>query len=152
MNLDELAEELNSLALDEGSRSHPGRVTAATEALRHCSEAFMAADEQRRRAVALGLTPEARHLLLNFAWDSAEQAVETKSPELVAVGLLALAIEGGEIDIAASTDRIAVLHRSGRKLGLNTKVLFMQAAAWATSPRLIAVMQTFPLRSEGKWI
>ena len=102
----------------------------------------------KERAVGLGLTSEAHRLLLNFAWDSAEQAVEQKSPELVAVGLLAVAIEGGHIDIGASLARMAVLYRSGRKLGLDTKALFGQAAAWAGSPRLVAAMHSFPLRSD----
>ncbi len=148
MDLDVLAEELNRLALDEDSRSHPGRLPIATETLRQYSQAFIAASEHRRTAVRSSLTSDARRLLLNFAWDSAELAVEKKSPELVAVGLLAVAIEGGDIDIGASTARIAVLYRSARKLGLNTEAIFRQAAEWACSPQLAAAMQSFPLRSE----
>jgi len=148
MNQNVFAEGLNRLALDENSRNHPGRVAAATEALRQYSQAFVAAGEHQGEGARTGLTSEARLLLLNFAWDSAEQAVEKKSPELVAGGLLALAIEGGNTDIRASTVRMAVLYRSARKLGLNTQALFSQASAWATSPQLAVAMQYFPLRSE----
>jgi hypothetical protein len=82
MNQNVFAEDLNRLAVDESSRNHPGRVAAAAEVLRQYSQAFVAAGEHQ--GTRTGLTSEARLLLLNFAWDSAEQAVEKKSPELVA--------------------------------------------------------------------
>ena len=147
MSLEVLVEELNRMARDEKNRSHPGRVAAATEAVRTFSQSFVAATEDQRKGSRTGLTDEARRLLLNFAWDSAELAVQDKLPALVAGGLLTIAIEGGELDAGVSAARMAVLCRSAQRLGLDVKPLFRQAAAWATSPQLAAAMRDFPSRS-----
>ncbi len=144
MGLDELVQELNRLALDEGNRSHPGMVEATTGAVQRFSQSFVAASEDQRRRSRAGFTDDARLLLLNFASDAAEQAVQLRLAPLVAAGLLSIAIEGGELDASLSTERLAVLCRSAKRLGINAKVLFAQAADWATSSEITAVMRDFP--------
>jgi hypothetical protein len=146
MGLDELVQELNRLALDEKNKSHPGRVEATTGAVQRFSQSFVAASEDQRRRSRAGFTDDARLLLLNFAWDTAEQAVQLRLAPLVAAGLLSIAIEGGELDASLSTVRLAMLCRSAQRLGINSKTLFAQAADWATSAELATVMRGFPSR------
>jgi hypothetical protein len=150
MGLDELVQELNGLALDEKNRSHPGRVQATTGAVQRFSQTFVAASEDQRRRSRAGFTDDARLLLLNFAWDSAEQAVQLRLAPLVAAGLLSIAIEGGELDSGLSAVRLAVLCRSAQRLGINAKTLFAQAADWATSSEIATVMRGFPASSEDE--
>ena len=110
-------------------------------------EAFSSADEEGRRKIATKLGSEAQRTFLSFAARMAVLAVRRNTPELVVVGLCALAVEGGgRGDIRDAIVVLAKLHHSAVKLGMNAFGTFGGVALLATSDRLRNEMARFPHR------
>jgi len=89
---------------------------------------------------------EFQAMLMSFAANAAVLAVRRNAPELIAVGLCALAIEGGRGDIRDSIMVLAKLYHSAIKLGVNAFDTFGRSASLVTSERLSYEMARFPHR------
>jgi hypothetical protein len=109
-------------------------------------EAFGAVGPPSDRRIAATLNLDARDILRTFAHSMAVLAVRRKSPELIAQGLTALAILGEIDDVRDLTFYLSTLHYSAMKLGIDTRKLFSDVAALATSVSLQTEMREFPLR------
>jgi hypothetical protein len=109
-------------------------------------EAFRVADEAGRRKIATKLGPEAQCAFLSLASRMAVLSVRRNAPELIVVGLCALAVEGGGSDIRDAIVALAKLYHSAIKLGMNAFDTFSSAASLATSDRLCHEMARFPHR------
>jgi hypothetical protein len=109
------------------------------------SDAFLHATQDERDNLTISTGPELTSLL-GFAWHAAEEAVQTQSLNWVKKGLLAMAIEGGSVDLRDNIVRIAVLFNSARHLDPDPAILFREVAALARNPALRQAMTGFPHR------
>ena len=75
-------------------------------------------------------------------------AVRLKQPELILKGLFALALDDGRFDDREDILIMAPLYHSAVKLGIDPKLLFLQAAAMA-GPGLATALRQFPDRPES---
>jgi hypothetical protein len=73
-------------------------------------------------------------------------AVRRNSPELVRSGLLALAVEGGRVDIRDSIVCLAKLYHSGTRLAADVGTTFSEVAALTPAAQLRSVISGFPSR------
>ena len=108
--------------------------------------AFERADQAARQRFTERLTSDSRNALLGYASDLAVLAVRRNSPELVRLGLLALAVEGGTVDIRDSIVGLAKLYHSAMKLGVDAAATFRDVAALTPVARLRSEMSGFPSR------
>jgi hypothetical protein len=129
-------------AHDTGRR-HP---LVADEIMSSLIEAFLSAGAEQRNIARAALTRASRWFLLGYAWERAEQAIRQRSGEMVAQGLLALAIEDGGYDARDSIMRMSILFRSAEILGLDATRLFANAADLAANPMVQTAMREFPAR------
>jgi len=109
-------------------------------------EAFAAGCPSDRPGVATALNADALGLLRTFAYSMSLLAVRLDSPELIAQGLIALAIPG-ELD--GSRDLVfylATLHHSAMKLGIDTHTLFNEVASLSPPTPLQTEIRGFPSR------
>jgi hypothetical protein len=83
-------------------------------------DGFRVASEAGRRNIVTKLGPQARRVCWSFAANMAVLAVRRNAPELVEVGLCALAVEAVRGDIRDSIVTLAELNHSAMKLGMNT--------------------------------
>ncbi|MEO8052900.1 MAG: hypothetical protein ABI833_21015 [Acidobacteriota bacterium] len=121
--------------------------TKLFEAVVPMIKAFVTEDSPSERACVVSkLTPDALGILLTFASSTAVLAVRRKSPELIAQGLIALAIMGDLGDVRDQCFYLAALHHSAMKLGIETSKLFGDVAGLVSSPDLQNEMRKFPLR------
>jgi hypothetical protein len=109
-------------------------------------EAFEAADSSDRAAVGLKLSPVALGILRTFASAMAVLAIRRESPELIMQGLVVLIMLEKTDDVRDLTFYLATLHHSARKLGIDTRKVFGDAAFLASSRILQDEMRGFPLR------
>lgn len=108
---------------------------------------YRSADTDWRRAVGHKFMVEARHILLQYAWERATYAVRQRSPKILNQGLAALAIEDGRLDPRDSIVRMDALYRSAVRIGVNPTPLFEEAAELALNPQFQHEMRAFPARS-----
>jgi hypothetical protein len=107
---------------------------------------FKSSTPEEREAARNVLSVGSSLALLGYAWEKAEVGVFHKSPEVVAEGLFALAIENGRLDARDNVVGIAVLFRSAQKLGMDARTDFARAADLISNPWLEREMRNFPLR------
>ena len=152
LNVNEAIERLNRFTSRSARRREP---THTTEELRSffakppqgdspppdepmmaVISAFRGADETARRNIVTKLDADAQCAFLSYAPNMALLAVRRTAPELVVVGLCALAVEGARRDIRDSIVALAKLHHSAIKLGMNACDTFSEAASLVTSDEL----------------
>lgn len=162
MNVNEAIDRLNRLTSRSAKRREPMRTTEdlreffrnppqgnsspPDELMTAVIDAFRVADAASRRKIGTKFGPDAQRAFLSFAANMAVLAVRRNAPELVAVGLCALAVEGGRGDIRDSIVVLAKLYHSAIKLGMSALDTFSGAASLVTSDRLSYEMGRFPYR------
>lgn len=109
--------------------------------------AYRSAETDVRRKIASSLSAHTSNALIGFAAKMAVEAVNQNTPELVSRGLVALAIDGGRVDLRDGIVAMALLHHTAVKLGTDTQRVFAEAAI-STSEEMNTAMRTFPLRKE----
>jgi hypothetical protein len=122
--------------------------------VRHPSEEFIApivdtfrvADAFERQAIVSSLSEISGQYVGAYAAVMAVLAVRQGSPDFVLRGLIALAIEGGGLDIRNSIPILATLHHSALKLGMDAQQTFSDIAALSPADSMRAQMTTFPSR------
>jgi hypothetical protein len=161
MHIDEWIDRLNELSkpTEAQTRSlkgqellnflkNPPRIDVAPfdEAINPIVRAFAAADLQHRRAISAKLSSYTSGYLLGYRRRMAEEAVRRSSPDLVRLGLMALALDGGRTDLRDVIVRLALLHHSALKLNMDARAAFDEVAAFAVDDSLSQAMRSFPLR------
>jgi len=142
MELDHLIGQLSTVG-----RLSQQNVTVAISLAQSLAERFQDEPTERREAISATLPREVRDLLLALAGDLAVLSVRQQDPEMVRLGLMMLAVEGGRIDYRDSLVQAAMLLHSGTKLGMNIAGTFEDVAKWITEPSFAAMLSRFPLRS-----
>lgn len=129
------------------SMDRPLRNSAVNDAIGELARAFVGATEGDRHAARAALVPYSSEVLLGYAWEMAEDSVSQGAPEMIRLGLLALAIEGGGLDPRDSIIRMCLLFRSAEKLAFDPAEFFVSASSLAASPFLRQEMHEFPSRT-----
>ncbi|HEY2460757.1 MAG TPA: hypothetical protein VGI16_08115 [Candidatus Acidoferrum sp.] len=107
---------------------------------------YQTADSAARAQVNASLTPNSSFLFFGYASEMAVRAVRECNPDLISMGLAALAIENGLFDARENIIVMCLLCYSALKLQVDPQPLFLNASALATHPRLVTELRNFPSR------
>jgi hypothetical protein len=108
--------------------------------------AFVLADIGERSRASEILSPAAGTVLLGYAREASVRAVREHSPDRVADGLAALAVEDGKLDARDSIVATAMLFRSSELLGMDSAAVFEDASRLVSHRMLKSEMRDFPSR------
>ncbi len=109
-------------------------------------DAFEKAGPEARQRMTDRLSRDSRNALMGYASGLAVLAVRRDSADLIRLGLLALAVEGGREDTRDSIHCLAKLYHSAMKLGIDVDALFNEVAALTAGKGLSTAMAGFPSR------
>jgi hypothetical protein len=116
------------------------------DAIRKSVWMFARLDKPERHGMSARLNQYSRNSLLNHAYEMAESAIRSSSPDLVEEGLISLILEGGIEDWRYSIVGMAVLFHSATRLGLDTERLFHDVAGLSDFGSVSREMVQFPSR------
>ena len=114
-------------------------------------ERFRSGDDSVRAAMSQGLNPFAQKRLLRYAATAAGRALDEGSVRWIALGLCALAMEGGREELRESIMILAMLFNSATTLG-NDAAIFEEISHLCTpgGDALAQTMARFPHRPAEK--
>jgi hypothetical protein len=92
------------------------------------------------------LTVDEAWLLIAFAARMATLSVRERSPERLNRALVALAVEGGKLDLRETIQMLALILDAAHRIGTPASPLFSSAASIVRNARVAEVMLTFPER------
>ena len=120
-------------------------LTAFVEAIQPIVRTFSSESLETRQVISASLSRDTSRYLLGYAQQMAQDAVRKTSPELVRLGLIALAMDGGS-DVRDAIIRMALLYHSAAKLGMETQTVFEEVSALAVAESVTQAMRSFPTR------
>jgi hypothetical protein len=89
---------------------------------------WMALDGPSRMASAIGIQEEQRFTLLAYSERMASLAVRERNPELLILGLLALAIDGWRGDWRDNVSVVSLHHDAAQRIGVSSENIFETVA------------------------
>jgi hypothetical protein len=122
-------------------------LSALDDATSRVARKFLEVGPDERRALSCLFTDEHSFTLIAFAERMATYAVRTSSSERLLEGLAALVLDGGKFDSRENISVMAPLYDAARKLGVDAKAVFSQAADLLEN-EVSEVLRTFPDRPE----
>ena len=111
-------------------------------------ETYITTSPSQQHTISEAFSDEHSFVFLGYAQRMAALAVRDKSPSVIYKGLAALALENARFDVRENMIVMATLLHSARKIGINPKKLFEDAARLATDEELIEALRNFPDRSD----
>ena len=113
-------------------------------------ERFRVADESNRATLASQLNRFALKRLIRYSAEAAEEALTQRSPHLVELGLMAVALEGGREELRDSIMSLAMLYYTAQQLDIDAQQLFTSVSTLVVpgpfQRDLSKEMSGFPLR------
>jgi hypothetical protein len=128
INQNDVSQMLNALRKD----SVPFEVEKLRDDLASFLGKYRQLTQQERIAIRGQFGPQHGAKLLRCAQELAVRAVRNNAVDDVALGLLAVALEGVQSDFRNTVVSLCLLHHSAIKLGSNPVPLFHQAADFGT--------------------
>ena len=113
----ETTEQIREFARNPGKYAR-GLDSPLKEAIDEMVDLFPTLSTSDRSSVSSSLNRSAQNALLRFAMSRSVLAGRLASPALVSRGLVALAVEGGRLDIRDSIGALHQLHDSANALGI----------------------------------
>jgi hypothetical protein len=148
MPLLDLVNELNRLVPASHNSVLPLRDPLIEAAIGRLVGSFISATKNEQDLARDAITRGSSLVLLGYAWDRAEFAVEHGSRQAIVDGLTAISLENARSDARDSVVRLAVLFRSAQRLGVDAGSWFAAAADATTNPWLKREIQDFPFRTQ----